>query len=76
MSLIAADNTWLMWMAVAALGAFSLWSEQKTKWGAKVGMAIVAIFGTMLVLALKKVSPIIIVICSAIAGIACGFLFL
>ena len=36
----------------------------------------VAIFGTMLVLALKKVSPIIIVICSAIAGIACGFLFL
>ncbi len=34
------------------------------------------IFVTMLVLALKKVSPIIIVICSAVAGIACGYLFL
>ncbi len=53
MSLIAADNTWLMWMAVAALGAFSLWSEQKTKWGAKVGMAIVAIFGTMLLVNIR-----------------------
>jgi chromate transporter len=34
------------------------------------------IFATMLVLALKKVSPIIIVVCSAVAGIACGYLFL
>ena len=36
----------------------------------------VAIFVPALVLALKKVSPIIIVVCSAVAGIACGFLFL
>lgn len=34
------------------------------------------IFATMLVLALKKVSPIIIIVCSAVAGIACGVLFL
>ena len=53
MSLIAADNAWLMWMMVAFLGAFSLWSEQKTKWGAKVGMAIVAIFGTMLLVNIR-----------------------
>ena len=53
MSLIAADNAWLMWMMVAFLGAFSLWAEQKTKWGAKVGMAIVAIFGTMLLVNIR-----------------------
>ena len=53
MSLIAADNAWLMWMMVAFLGAFSIWSEQKTKWGAKVGMAIVAIFGTMLLVNIR-----------------------
>ena len=53
MSLIAADNTWLMWMMVAFMGAFSIWAEQKTKWGAKVGMAIVAIFGTMLLVNIR-----------------------
>ncbi len=36
----------------------------------------VAIFLPMLVLALKKVSPIILILCSAGAGILCGFLFL
>ena len=35
-----------------------------------------AIFLPMLVLALKKVSPIILILCSAGAGILCGFLFL
>ena len=35
-----------------------------------------AIFIPMLVLALKKVSPIILILCSAGAGILCGFLFL
>lgn len=35
----------------------------------------VGIFGTMLVLALKKVSPILIVVCSAAAGILCGLVF-
>ncbi len=33
------------------------------------------IFVTMLVLALKKVSPIILVVCSAAAGIVCGMIF-
>lgn len=33
------------------------------------------IFATMLVLALKKVSPIIIIVCSAAVGIACGLIF-
>ncbi len=36
----------------------------------------IAIFAPMLVLALKKVSPIILILCSAGAGILCGFLFL
>ena len=36
----------------------------------------VAIFLPMVVLALKKVSPIILILCSAGAGILCGFLFL
>lgn len=47
-SLISGDNTWLMWAAVAVLAAFSVWGEQKTKWGAKLGSAILAIFGTMI----------------------------
>jgi hypothetical protein len=34
------------------------------------------IFVTMLVLALKKVSPIILILCSAAAGILSGLLFL
>ena len=33
------------------------------------------IFGVMLVAALKKVSPIILIICSAVLGIACGLIF-
>ncbi len=52
-SLIPSDNTWLMWMMVAFMGAFSIWAEQKTKWGAKVGMAIVAIFATMLLVNIR-----------------------
>ena len=33
------------------------------------------IFGVMLVAALKKVSPIILIVCSAVLGIACGLVF-
>lgn len=33
------------------------------------------IFGVMLVAALKKVSPIILIICSAVLGIVCGLIF-
>ncbi len=33
------------------------------------------IFGVMLVAALKKVSPIILIVCSAILGIVCGLIF-
>ncbi len=52
-SLISGDNTWLMWAAVAVLAAFSVWAEQKTKLGAKVGSAIVAIFATMLLVNIR-----------------------
>ena len=46
-SIISGDQTWLMWMMVAVLAAFSIWAEQKPKWGAKMGGAILAIFITM-----------------------------
>ncbi len=52
-SLIPSDNTWLMWMMVAFMAAFSIWAEQKTKWGGKIGMAIVAIFATMLLVNIR-----------------------
>ncbi len=52
-SLISGDNTWLMWMMIALLAAFSIWGEQKTKWGAKLGSAILAIFGTMILVNIR-----------------------
>lgn len=52
-SLISGENTWLMWMMIAVLAAFSIWGEQKTKWGAKLGSAILAIFGTMLLVNIR-----------------------
>lgn len=60
-SLIKGDQTWLMWMMVAILAAFSVWGEQKTKWGAKLGSAIIAIFGTMILVnirVLPSASPV------------------
>lgn len=39
-------------------------------------LCTVGIFTPMVVLALKKVSPIILILCSAGAGVLCGFLFL
>lgn len=52
-TLIQGDQTWLMWMMVIVLAAFSIWAEQKTKWGGKLGSAIVAIFGTMILVNIR-----------------------
>lgn len=52
-SLIKGDQLWLMWMMVAIMAAVSVWGEQKTKWGAKLGSAIIAIFGTMILVNIR-----------------------
>ena len=53
MTLIGSDQTWLMWMMVAVMAAFSVWGEQKTKWGGKIGAACVAIFSTMILVNIR-----------------------
>lgn len=52
-TLIGSDQTWLMWMMVAVMAAFSVWGEQKTKWGGKIGAACVAIFSTMILVNIR-----------------------
>ena len=48
MSLIQADNTWLLWAVVVSMAAFSIFAEQKWKWAGMLSAAIIAIFGSMI----------------------------
>ena len=60
-TLISGEQTWLMWMMVAIMAAFSVWGEQKTKWGGKIGAACIAIFSTMILVnirVLPSASPV------------------
>ena len=45
--LIGPENHWWLWTVLLAAGAFGLWSE-RTRWGARLSGAVVAIGATML----------------------------
>lgn len=72
--------------AVVGLIAGALWTMLPTvlfggtptlaAWKTPRFLCAAGIFGIMLVPALKKVSPILIILCSAAAGILCGYVFL
>jgi uncharacterized membrane protein len=45
-TLIAADDHWAIWAVLLAAAAFGLWAE-RTRWGAKLSGAVIAIGATM-----------------------------
>ncbi|HWR61080.1 MAG TPA: DUF819 family protein [Clostridia bacterium] len=47
MTLIKADDTWLLWTVLIGWAAVSIWLEQKYKWAAKVSGAIIALLGAL-----------------------------
>lgn len=47
MSIIKETNTWAIWMYVVAWAAFSIYAEQKWKWGGKVTGVLIAILGSL-----------------------------
>ena len=48
MSLIPADNIWLLWVVVFAMAAFAIYAEQHWKWAGVVSAAVVAILGSLI----------------------------
>ncbi len=54
-SLIHSDQIWLVWMVVIAMGAFAIFAEQKFKLGGKLGSAVIAIFGAMLLVNIRLI---------------------
>jgi len=56
MTLIKADDTWLLWSVVIGWAAVSIWLEQKYQWAAKVSGAVIALLGA-LVLANLNIIP-------------------
>ncbi len=68
-------------MAAALFGMLStvFFHNMQVSWGNVLTpefLCSAVIFAVMTVLALKKISPIIIIVCSAAAGIFCGYVFL
>jgi len=47
-SLISSDNVLLVWMIVIVMTTFAIFAEQKFKWGAFIGSAVIAIFFSMI----------------------------
>ncbi len=55
MSLIPAENVWMIWAVVVFMAAFSIMAEQKWKWASAITGVTIAIFGSMLLVNLKVV---------------------
>jgi uncharacterized membrane protein len=56
-TLIPADNTWLLLAFVVAGAALSIWLEQKTRWGARLGGPVLAL-GIAMVLSNIRLLPL------------------
>lgn len=54
-SLIKPEQVWLIWAVIIALGAFSIFAEQKFKWGGKIGSAIIAIFSALILVNVRLI---------------------
>ena len=67
-SLIGGQETLLVWMAVIAVVALAITTEQKWKWGARVSSTVMCIFGGM-ILANIRVIPFESPVYGAIGGI-------
>lgn len=46
-TLIAADNTWVLWAILVGWASISIWLEQKYVWASKITGAIIALLGAM-----------------------------
>lgn len=46
-TLVAADNTWVLWAILVGWASVSIWLEQKYTWASKVTGAIIALLGAM-----------------------------
>lgn len=46
-TLIAADNTWVLWAILVGWAGISIWLEQKYLWASKITGAIIALLGAM-----------------------------
>lgn len=46
-TLVAADNTWVLWAILVGWASVSIWLEQKYTWASKVTGAIIALVGAM-----------------------------
>lgn len=46
-TLVAADNTWVLWAILVGWASISIWLEQKYNWASKITGAIIALVGAM-----------------------------